>query len=317
MSEVVQEILFFVPSSAFWGCYQKNISTDMENDLQSQLSEYLNKEKLLAYWHQFRVTISKHLEAVFFIREYRVWEGFWSYGWVIRALIVIGILISVKFLSIIFNWYWEADASTASAALSSLGTLFSKIGSEGFNFIFMGGMKYIVLILLEIVIFHVSRQTLSILLKEDSQASLDAFIKAQIRMIKISGRSWVLETIATFIIKLAFGIFGFLGFLKPVLIFAVHCYYVGFAILDNYHEQFGMSIRDSARYARNFVGVALGVGMILQIIMLVPVVGTVVGPFIGAVAVTLAMYQLSDLHLQPRTEGKAMENFGKEGHLDR
>ncbi len=271
-------------------------------DVQSELSEHLRKEKLQAYWHQFRVTLQKHLEAVFFIREHRVWEGFWSYGWVIRMLIVIGILLSLKFLSIIFGWYSEADTSTASAALSSLGNLFSKIGSEGFNFVFAGGMKYVILILLEVVIFHVSRRTLTILLNEDSKASLDAFIKAQIRMIKVSARSWVMEIIFTMIIKIAIGIVGFLGFLQPVLIFAVHCYYIGFAMLDNYHEQFGMSIKDSARYARNFVGVSLGVGLILQGLMLVPVVGTIVGPFVGAVAVTLAMYQLSDLHFQARTE---------------
>lgn len=87
-------------------------------------------------------------------------------------------------------------------------------------------------------------------------------------------------------------------FMKPVLVFAVQCYYLGFTIVDNYNEQFGLSIKDSAKYTyQNHLGVALGVGLILNILLFIPVLGVVVGPLLSAVTATLVMYQLSDLHL--------------------
>jgi len=256
----------------------------------------MQTEKLPIYFRQFIFTLRKHREAIDFIYEKKIWEGFWRYGWVAKLLIVLGVLISLKFLSIIFNWMTEADASTPLAVLSSVGTLFQNIASEGYRFLFAGSMKYIMVILLEIVIFHVSRRTLSILTGEDSDATFNAFLEAQKRMIKVVIYCFVMEMIATLLIKIFFGIFGFVDFLKPVALFAVQSYYLGFAVVDNYHEQFGMEIKESAKAMVDYLGVALAVGMFLQLAFAIPVAGTVGGPFIAAVAGTLAMHELSAMH---------------------
>lgn len=260
------------------------------------------QEKLRLYFEQFIFTLKKHRDAIDFIYKHRIWEGFWKYGWVAKLLVVVGVLIGMKFLSIIFNWFNRADTSDPIAVISSVGSLMGQVAEEGYQFLFFGGMKYILMILLEIVVFHVCRRTTAILTGQDTEASFDAFLKAQIRMIKVVIRCYIMEMIATILLKIFFGIFGFIDFLQPAFIFGVQCYYLGFAILDNYFEQFNLSIKESVKYARDYIGVALAIGLLLQGMFSIPVAGAVAGPFISAVAVTLVMYELSDLHRRPKVQ---------------
>lgn len=255
-----------------------------------------NLRPLSEYIVQFFQTVFVHKEAPIFIRKHRLWIGaLKNYGWVFRLLILASIIVSLKLMSIVIDWSGKADVSGPSAALSSVGNLFHEIAQEGSEFLFFGGMKYVMLIILEVVVFHFCRRTLEVLSGQSTEVSLKAFIKAQIRMIKVSIRSYIMESIASILIGFALGMVGFLAFLKTPLIFAVQCYYLGFIMVDNYNEQFHMSIKESAKYSRQFIGVALATGLILYLIMIVPVVGPIVGPIIGSVAVTLLMFKISDL----------------------
>ena len=64
---------------------------------------------------------------------------------------------------------------------------------EGYDFLFVGGMKYVMMMLLEVVIFHMVRVTLEKLTGQTSDLSFQAFFNAQIRMIKVSIRSYIME----------------------------------------------------------------------------------------------------------------------------
>jgi len=256
-------------------------------------------EKLRLYFEQFIFTLKKHRDAIDFIYKHRIWEGFWKYGWVAKLLVVIGVIIGMKFLSVIFSWFTQADTSDPIAVISSVGSLMGQMAEEGYEFLFLGGMKYIMMIILEIVVFHVCRRTTAILTGQDSQASFDAFVKAQVRMIKVVIRCYIMEMIATILLKIFFGIFGFVDFLQPAFVFGVQCYYLGFVVMDNYFEQFSLSIKESVKYAQNFIGVALAIGLLLQGMFSIPIAGAIAGPFISAVAVTLVLFELSDLHKRP------------------
>ena len=87
--------------------------------------------------------------------------------------------------------------------------------------------------LVEVIIFHVSRRTLEIIAEKKGDTSFDTFVKAQIRMLKVIIRAWVLELIITSLIKVVFSIFGTLEFLQPIFIFGVQCYFLGFIVMDN------------------------------------------------------------------------------------
>ncbi len=249
------------------------------------------------YFRQFVDTLFNFPKAGHFIRDHRLWEGFFDYGWLSRLFIFIAVILGLKFLSVFINWFGDLSLSDPAGMAVNMGVLMKDFAVEGFDFLFAGGMKYVMLVLLEVLVFHFSRRTLAILLNKESETSFDCFVKAQMRMIKIALLSWVMEMIASILIKIFFGIFGFIDFLEPLLLFGVQCYYLGFAIIDNYFEQFDMSIKESAKYAQNYVGVALALGLVLYVLLLIPVVGTITAPILGAVTASLVLYRISDLHL--------------------
>jgi CysZ protein len=206
--------------------------------------------------HHLQITLRKHVEAYSFIRKHKVWKGFWEYGWVSKIMMVLAILAGLKFLQIYFQWLSEAYDSDPITAISSMGGMMWEAVSEEYNFFFAGGMKYMIVIFMEIVIYHASRKTVKMLTGQDEEATFKNFVKAQVRMIKVSFQSYIMEIIFTALIGMAFSfsIFSFIGFMKPVLIFAVQCFFLGFAVMDNYSEQFNMSIKESLKLSKEVFG---------------------------------------------------------------
>ena len=262
----------------------------------------MDRLKLKTYFFQFRDTMLANSDAVIFIHKNKLWVGFWQYGWVAKTLVVLAILLGLKLVNTFLKWWRNVEINDPTEAVASFGHLFQNMAYEGYDFLFMGGMKYVMMMLLEVVIFHVCRRTLEILTGKTSDLSFNAFFNAQIRMIKVAIRSYVMELIFGIFIGIAFIFAGGLEFLKPVLKYAVHCYFLGFIVFDNYAEQFGKSIKESTILARDYIGVCLALGLTTSILLFIPVVGALVAPLIVAVTVTLVMYHSSDIHLTPENE---------------
>ncbi|MFT5383911.1 MAG: hypothetical protein ACI8VT_001311 [Saprospiraceae bacterium] len=258
----------------------------------------MNSDLFKDYVVQFVDTIITHQEAYTFIRKNKLWEGFWKYGWVSRLFIGLAILMGLKFVLIFIDWLDQFRTVSTANTLVEMKHLMGNIAFESYNFLFVGGLKYVMLILLEVLIFHICRRTLEILTGESSDLTFKVFLKAQIRMIKVVIRCFIMEMIFTILIKIAFGIFGVFDFLEPIAIFSVQCYFLGLLLMDNYNEQFHLSIKESLKYAKPFIGVSFALGLVLNLLLMVPFIGAIIGPVIGAVTVTLVMYRLSDLHLR-------------------
>jgi hypothetical protein len=247
---------------------------------------------------QFAETMLTHREAGEFIMKHRLWDGFWKYGWVSKILIGIAILFGLKFISIIWDWFDHFLSPDSGSTIIEMGLFMKDVAVGSYDFLFSGGIKYIMLILLEVIIFHICRRTSKILRGVSSELTFKIFLKSQVRMIKVVFRSYFMEMILTILLKIGFGIFGFIDFLEPVFIFGVQCYFIGFLVLDNYSEQFDLSIKESVRYARQFIGVCLATGLVLNILLFIPFIGAIVGPALAAVTVSLIMLRISDLHLR-------------------
>jgi len=259
--------------------------------------KYLNETK--EHYTQFLYTLFTYPQAVSFIRIHKIWSGFWKYSWASKILIVAAILSGLKFLQSIVHWFDKADTSDPLAAMSVMGTMMVDVVSREYEYLTSGSMRYLMIILVEIVIFHVSRKTLEILINKESDSTMKAFIHAQIRMIKVAFFCYVMEMVFGLGTKAVFGVFGAFQFLQPAALFLIQVFFMGFAVLDNYLEQFNLTIKESFKYTRNFIGVALGCGLSMQLFFLVPVMGPVIAPFLAAVTATIAMVELSDLHLRP------------------
>ncbi|MEL6866007.1 MAG: hypothetical protein AAFP19_16390 [Bacteroidota bacterium] len=236
-------------------------------------------------------TLQAQRETIAFIRAHRLWEGFWKYGWVSRFILVAGLVVSFKFSGIIQDWWSSAEMDDPFTITQSMGMLFENVATEGYNFLFLGSFKYILLIFMEILIFHFARRTLEIKSGIKQEATLKEFVEAEIRMIKVAFMCWGMEMVGTIMIQVVLGIFG-IDWLEMPAVFVLQCYFIGFIVLDNYNEIFKINIKDSFELTKHFAGVSLAIGLVTYLLLLIPILGAVIAPFIGAVGVTLVMHEL-------------------------
>ena len=236
-------------------------------------------------------TFFTHLKAANFIKENKLWHGFWQYRWVLMILIGLAMMVGFQFFNIMSHGLHELFNPASESALVNVKTAGATIYNEGYSFLFDGALKYIILILLDVVVFHMVRRTNELLTGVRNSFTFKEFLSAQIRIIKVTIRCFILEMIATLIIKIFFGIFGFVDYLEPVALFLVQAYYLGILMLDNYNESKNMTIKQSFAIAKNYSGLILALGIMLNFILMVPLFGALVGPAIAAVTLTMVMYE--------------------------
>ena len=141
------------------------------------------------------------------------------------------------------------------------------------------------------MIFHFAVRTVEILSHRDFKLTLNVFIHAQIRMLKLVIFNFSVELIAAGILSFILGIFG-MDWLKVILMFILQCFLMGFLMIDNFNEIQGAGIRTSFKRTKDHIGAAIGIGLPLYLIMFIPVVGSIIGPIMGVVASSLLMYEL-------------------------
>ena len=229
--------------------------------------------------------------AADFIKENRIWDGILKYTWLSKFLFITGIVGGLAFLKFIFD-YWIDSNVMNEISLASFGTALSGFFVQGYDIFVIGGLKYVILILMEVIIFHFIRRTIEIQTNTVLDTSLNAFIQAQIRMIKVVAYSWLMETIVTVIVvQVGLNIIGY-DSLQSVATLLIQSYFLGFAIIDNYNEIYDMTIKQSLRYANQYAAVTLIIGLSAYVMMLIPLLGTVAGPLVGAVVAALTMQEL-------------------------
>ena len=64
-------------------------------------------------------------------------------------------------------------------------------------------------------------------------------------------------------------------------------------VVDNYNEIYGMKIKQSFKYARQYAGVSFGIGVVIYVLMMIPILGAVLAPLLGAVTATITMHELN------------------------
>ena len=257
---------------------------------------------LKEYYQQLLYVLHTYPQAGAFIIRHRLWSGFWQYNWVSKLLLLAAVLVGLQFISSVTDWFRSFQADDPLMAMSAAGGIFMKVIRDEYQYLSSGSIRYLMMILLEVVIFHVCRQTISVLTGCDSKASMKAFLKAQMRMIRVVIYCYVLEMLLGLGLKSFFNFFGFLDFIEPALLLLISIFFLGFAVMDNYLEQFGLSVKESLTYSQPLIGIALGVGLVIQVLFMVPILGPVVAPMLAAETPSIALYELTDLHLSaPKT----------------
>lgn len=251
-----------------------------------------------------------------FIKKHQLWRGFLDHKWVLIFSIVIASLFTFTLYKDIRNYFtppsqetMDVDITIGNDGLDEIKNLEQPINDVSKNTeasieiaqnsmadvkeqldgdhkpLFSGSLKFLLLILLEVVIFHFAVKTNNILKEENKVLEFKDFYKAQIRMIFVLARKWVYGLLMYILVSILFGILG-IEFMKDFTMFLIYGFYLGFAFLDNYLEQSGFTIKASAKCVQKHFGAAVTFGVFTSLLLYVPLVGPLVVPFIVGIAAT-------------------------------
>lgn len=233
----------------------------------------------------FKDALFLHDDGYRFIKFHKIWRGFMKYGWASKVLLGIAIIFSFHFLSIVYEWILHVYEQGGNI-IANTSSMFLDLK----DLVFLeGGVKYLILICVEILIFHCSVKTINILDGKDRKPELQDFIAAEKRMIAVSFKCFIQETIIAFVLGMVLSVVG----LKPYLfipMFIVHSYFIGYAFFDNYNEQYGFNIKESAKLVNERIGAVLGIGMVAVLLFKLPILGAIAAPMLGATTATMYLY---------------------------
>lgn len=227
-----------------------------------------------------------------FIKENKLWKGFWSNRWMAATSIVLSAFLSVWLFDDLFPSHLDPIGlqGNISQELTDKNGIVGQTVRESRDGAISSGTKYTLLILLEVIIFHFSVSTLNIISDSESKPKLKEFINAEIRMIKIMFQSFFKGYAASIVLSILLGFIG-MKTIGPFIMFFVYSYFIGYSFIDNYNEQFDIKIKTSLLKIRQHVGAAVVLGVVVNAIIFIPILGPFIAPFFGSVAATLYAYK--------------------------
>jgi len=264
---------------------------------------------------QVPVALRVLLKTPAFIKKHQLWKGFFDHKWIIVVTILIMGTLSVTLYNDIHDYFApnkiaiDIEIPTEgfdvgikaleNAALSlpeesrenllrgkkTLSETKEKL-EENHKPLFSGSYKFLILIFLEILIFHFAVGTNNILKNENRILTVKEFSRAQIRMIKVMAHKWIFGLLIYIFVSVVFGILG-LSKMTNFIMFFVYSFFLGFAFLDNYLEQYHFSIKRSSIRIQTHLGAATTFGILASAGMSIPVIGPILIPFIFAIAATI------------------------------
>ncbi len=229
-----------------------------------------------------------------FIKENKLWTGFWSNQWMSAVSLILSAVFSVWLLDDLFSSHLDPISfqSNISQELTDKNAIIGKtVLKDSTDGAISSGTKYVLLIFLEVIIFHFSVTTLNILSSGDAKPKFKEFLNAEKRMMKILFLSFIKGFAANLVItSILLNMLG-LKSLGPFIMFFVYSYFIGYSFIDNYNEQFDINIKTSLLKVRKHLGAAIALGVVVNIIIFIPIIGPFVAPIFGGVAGTLYGYK--------------------------
>jgi len=237
-------------------------------------------------------SVGAYFEAIPAISKY----GLWKY---IIASALIGLLIGSGILYLaqglgsnlgeFLSGYWRWETGAGVAAKFSKGISYGLVA-----FIFMFIYKYIIFIILAPLLSYVSEHIES---EYDGTEPLPfkigKFFKDMVRGLRIALRNVVKELFYT-IVLLILGLFPLFTIFSGIGIYLVQAYYAGFGNMDYYMER-RLSVNETINFVKRRKIAALTNGAIFLVILMIPVAGIMIAPFLGAISATLFLLQETDI----------------------
>lgn len=238
-------------------------------------------QHLATFISQFFYTLQQLGFTWTFIKQHKLWRGLFNQTWI--TVIVLGTtgLLSYQFLHLGLRTVQGFIISASSSV---------DITEQGYQTLFSGGYKYLILLIFQILMFHITLKTKEILTGQPQNHSWQNFKSGFMRSAQIMVRYYLIETGIILLLGIGLPLLG-VGFMKQALAFIIQCYFIGFALLDSYHEGNHLKIIASEKRTRRFAGVAVGLGLIYYVLVAIPVIG-LIAPVLASVHAIVMMFWL-------------------------
>ena len=145
--------------------------------------------------------------------------------------------------------------------------------------------KYVILLILSPALAILSEKTDKILSSQQYPFNFRKFLQDVWRGIRIALRNIFIEFLFT-IVLFIIGFIPVVGWISPVIMFFITCYYYGFSMIDYSNERARLNIKQSVRFVRKNRGMAISNGMMFYFMFFI---GFVIAPAYSVIAATIAV----------------------------
>lgn len=249
-------------------------------------------KKQLSFFSEFKLGLSSYLRALSFIFE----KGLWVYS-IYAIVIAIGLFFAELAFAESFIQSLETQVfellpfAEAGSSFGKILYFFVRIGLYiVFYFIFLTLNKYLLLILLSPLMAVLSEKTEAILTGKEYPFEFLQFVKDVLRGIALALRNMCLEF--GFILLSLFVIWiPVLGWLCPIFLFVLSCYFYGFSMIDYTNERRKLTISQSIVYVKQHKGLAVGNGFVFCLLFALPYIGVIFAAMLGPVSASIALLE--------------------------
>jgi CysZ protein len=248
------------------------------------------------------ISIQSYFEAHQFIKKNKLWK------WIL----IPGLLYSILFV-VGFYFFWHSSNNATAWMLTKFGVKKWLDHMEGtwLSFFFIIGQIFIHLLLLIFyfsffkfmfliigspVFAYLSEKTESILIGKDFPFSFPQLYTDIIRGIRIALRNMSWQTIYMLALLIV-SLIPLIGWVTPLVVFFLDCYYMGFSMLDYSSERNKLDVNASIDLIGHHRGLAIGNGMVFYLFHFVPIIGWLFAPSYAVIAATLSLHKAKETNV--------------------
>ncbi len=263
------------------------------------IRSYPTKYQTFFMLKEIIISIQAYFEAHRFIVKNRLWK------WIL----IPGIIYSILFVMGI-SFFWTSSNEAIEWMLLQLGvkswleqmqdgwlSFFFIIGQIILKFVlllfYFSLFKFTFLIIGSPAFAYLSEKTESILTGKQFSFNFNQFMIDIIRAIKIASRNIIWQTVYL-ISLLILSFIPIIGWVAPLFILFVDCYYVGFSMLDYSSERNKLKTIESIELIGHHRGLAIGNGIVFYSLHAIPIIGWVFAPAYAVIAATISLHRAKE-----------------------
>jgi len=157
--------------------------------------------------------------------------------------------------------------------------IISTVAIRGLTFfIYLKVYRYLILILLSPVFVNMSNVLHRLLSGESHTMNIWSYCFCSFRGIKFAVRNFGMEMLVTLLLTLVAILVFWIFPLIPILVFIAESYFFTTVLMDYAFEMQGLSMKESLTKSRGMPGLPIGIGLIFNLILLIPLIGVLIGP---------------------------------------